>query len=344
MRPFRIAALVMALWMLASVPAFAGERETVVLVAPTGDAFETRMRAELESMGFDVVVQGQLQGDPKGVLAVARIVAGPPRRIEVVVVSTDESLRVPSRTAIIDAPAADDETVVSVRAAEQLRAFFQPLRPPTPPPPPPEKPTPSPSVRLDALPPPPASPPPLQVVADAARPQKAKHETWLLTLGAGPAFDVGGVGVDLALSGRLRLGSFIAVGAFVVAPLTATTVEGTGGTADVRTGALGADLALTLELAGGDVLVMPSIGFGGAVLATTGNASSPYTNDSDAAVSAMPFARLEIAPRIAGPVRISAQGMIGMALPSVAVRFAEKEVATWGAPWGAALIGVGVGW
>ncbi len=344
MRPAWIAALAMALWTLASVPAFAGERETVVLVAPTGDVFETRMRAELESMGFDVVVQGQLQGEPKGVLAVARIVAGPPRRIEVVVVSTDESLRVPSRTAIIDASAADDESVVSVRAAEQLRAFFQPLRPPTPPPPPPEKPTPSPPVRLDAIPLSPASPPPLQILADAPRPRTARHETWLLSLGVGPAFDVGGVGVDLALSGRLRLGDWIAVGAFVVAPLTATTVEGTGGTADARTGALGADLALALDLAGGDVLVMPSIGFGGAVLTTTGNASSPYSADSDSAVSAMPFGRLEIAPRIAGPVRLSAQGLVGVAVPTVAVRFAEKEVATWGAPWAAATVGVGVGW
>src|SRR5688500_11011888 len=98
MRPAWIAALLMALWTMDPALAFAGERETVVLVAPTGDAFESRMRAELESMGFDVVVQGQLSGEPSGVLAVARIVAGPPRRIEVVVVSTDESLRVPSRT------------------------------------------------------------------------------------------------------------------------------------------------------------------------------------------------------------------------------------------------------
>ena len=61
-----------------------------------------------------------------------------------------------------------------------------------------------------------------------------------------------------------------------------------------------------------------SIGFGGGVLTTTGDASSPYSAANDAAVSAMPFGRLEIAPRIAGPVRLSAQGLLGVALPSVA--------------------------
>ena len=44
-------------------PARALESATVVLVAPVGDAFEARMRAELESMGFDVQVQGSLAGE-----------------------------------------------------------------------------------------------------------------------------------------------------------------------------------------------------------------------------------------------------------------------------------------
>lgn len=344
MRSRWITALLLALWTLLAAPVFAGERETVVLVAPTGDAFESRMRAELESMGFDVVVQGQLAGEPSGVLAVARVVAGPPRRIEVVVVSTDPSLHVPSRTAIIDASATDEESVVSVRAAEQLRAFFQPLRPPTLPPPVSERPQSSAPAPVDGVPMWPASPPPLRVRSDSVGVPRAAHDTWTVGLAAGPAFDVGGVGLDLVGSGRLRLGDYFAVGVFGVLPVTSTTVEAREGAADVRTFAFGADLALCFDPADSAVLVMPSLGLGGAVLATTGSAASPYDAQSDSTVAAMPFGRLEIAPRIAGPLRLTAQGLLGVAIPTVAVRFAEREVATWGAPWAAAAIGASVGW
>jgi len=173
---------------------------------------------------------------------------------------------------------------------------------------------------------------------------RATHETWLFGVGAGPAFDVGGASVDLLGTARLRLGDRFAMGAFVAVPLTATTVEGTVGAADVRTGAIGADFALVFDLAGGDVLIMPSLGFGGAVLTTTGDAPAPYSAKSDSAVSAMGFGRVEIAPRIAGPIRLSLQGLLGLAIPPVAVRFAGQEVATWGQPWAAATLGASVGW
>ena len=56
----------------------------------------------------------------------------------------------------------------------------------------------------------------------------------------------------------------------------------------------------------------------------------------------MPFARLELAPQIVGPLRASLQGFAGVALPAVAVRFAGREVASYGQPFGSAFLGLGV--
>lgn len=327
-------------------PAHAVESATVVLVAPVGDAFEARMRAELESMGFDVQVQGSLAGEaPSGVLAVARIVPGPPRRVEVVVVATDASSRVPSRTATIDAPADGDEATVSVRAAEQLRAFFQPLRPPSPAPAdPPGDTAPAPT---PPPPPPPAAPaPPAEPPAATSAPPPAAEvppggPLLSATLALGASFDVGGVGAGALISGRLHVAEHVAIGVVAIAPLTSTAVTGREGEATLRTVVPGADLAAIVDLGDGALRIAPSAGIALALLVTEGEATAPYEGQSDVASAALPFARLEIAPRIAGPVRASLQGVGGVALPPIGVRFAGREAATWRGT-GGVFLGLGV--
>lgn len=333
--PFLAAAAVVAV----AAPARASESATIVLVAPVGDAFEGRMRAELESMGFEVKVQGALDGEPPGgVLAVARVVTGPPRRLEVVVVATDASSRVPSRTAVIDAPVGEDEATVSVRAAEQLRAFFQPLRPPSPDEPeaaPPVVP-PGPSPAPPNVPPPAPAPPPVN--APASPPPSPRVST---TLALGAALDVGGAGLGALAGARLHVAQHVAVGIVVVAPLTATTVSGREGEATLRAVVPGVDVAAILDVADGALRIAPSAGAALAILVTDGAANAPYEGQADVASAAMPFARLELSPRLVGPLRASVQGLGGVALPPIAVRFAGREAATWQLH-GGVFLGVGV--
>lgn len=334
------------------------ESATVVLVADAADPFAARMRAELESMGFDVQVQGDLAGDaPSGVLAVARVVAGPPRRIEVLVVSIDASSRVPSRTAMIDAPAGEDEVTVSVRAAEQLRAFFQPLRPqpvaaaapaPMPPlPPPPSPPPAAPPVTL-----PPAPPPPRP--SGLFPPGPPGHPTVSMsaaigvglavsTAGKEPVHATTGSALDVLVAARLHLGPHAAVGLVMVAHPSGSEVEADEGGASVTPLLVGADMAGTIELAERRLRLVPSAGVAVLVLFTDGSALAPYEGRADVASAAMPFARLELAlPRMLGPVRGSVQGLFGVALPEVGINFAGREVATWGPLYGGGYVGLGL--
>jgi hypothetical protein len=164
------------------------------------------------------------------------------------------------------------------------------------------------------------------------------HPTASASIALGGALDVGGPSLGALVGARLHLREHLALGALLVAPITATSVEGPEGRATLRALVPGLDVAAPLELASGALRVVPSAGLGVSVLLTRGDAEAPYEGAGDAASALLPFARVEIAPRLAGPVRGSVQALGGAALPAIGVRFAGREAAAWQA-FGGAFVG-----
>jgi len=126
------------------------ESVRVLFVAHEQTPFSARIRAEIESMDFQVVLADTLPADDGALAsAAARVIESPPpRRVELWLRS--ESTGQLALNRVLEAEqgeygASAPDATAAVRVSEQLRAFFQPLRehaaaielmPPRPPPPP----------------------------------------------------------------------------------------------------------------------------------------------------------------------------------------------------------------
>jgi len=303
----------------------------ILFVAPTATPFSARVRAEIEAMGFTVepAEAVDLEGAPTAVAA-TRLVETPPRRVELWIVDAARG-RLALR-AVIQPSADDDEATQTVRASEQLRAFFQPLREPAPqslPPPPPAPPRDTP---LPVPAPLPAVPAPL---ADGAPP----WPRLVVDAAVAVPLEPGGPGVDLALRARWMVTQRIGVGGLVSVPIVGSTVSSTEGSASSSAAILGAEISAVL-LDARRVRLAASAGLGAAWLRTAGFASAPYTGRPDSLVSALPFLGVEVAPRLTDHLRLYLGGHAAISLPGADIVFAGRSVATWGRPLGLLAAGV----
>ncbi|WP_437651100.1 hypothetical protein [Sorangium sp. So ce362] len=120
-----LASLVMLAGLAGDARGHDGGGQVIVIVTRTGGLFSARVRAELESIGFRVVVRGAVRREvPDGTIAIARIIDGPPSRIEIKTVNPRSQAE--DAEIVIDG-AGSDVDVGSVQAAERVRAHFQPL-------------------------------------------------------------------------------------------------------------------------------------------------------------------------------------------------------------------------
>jgi hypothetical protein len=307
----------------------------ILFVAPVATPFSARVRAEIEAMGFTVEPAETLDGEgPPTAVAAARVIeAPPPRRVELWIVDASRG-RLTLRAVIralddgasgprdpSEPSANDDEATQTVRASEELRAFFQPLREPPPrSPPPPEPPpeTPLPALLATAPEPPIAGAPWPRFVASAA---------------VAVPLEPGGPGADLALRFRWMATRRIGVGALVSIPVVGSTVSAVQGSASTSAAIFGAEVSAVL-LDARPVRLAASAGLGAAWLRTTGFASAPYVGGSASLVTGLPFLGLEVAPRLTDHLRLYLGGHAGIALPSADIAFAGHTVATWGRPLG----------
>ena len=235
---------------------------------------------------------------------------------------------------MILASAEDDEATQTVRASEQLRAFFQPLREPAPqwlsPPSPPipvEWPAPSPApLRHTELP---------EVLATAP--------TQRFMTGAAIAVPLqpGSPGVDLALRARWMATRVLGLGAMVTVPVIGSTVKSTEGSASVSALLCGAEIAAVLV----DLQALRLSASGGLAVAwlrTSGFAVAPYVGHSDSVATSLPFLGLEAAPRLTDRLRVYVAGHAAVSLPRADIVFAGQTVATWGRPLGLLSVGLSV--
>lgn len=325
---------------VAMAPEARAEGGRVLFVASSSTPFSARVRAEIEAMGFEVEPAATLAEDEATTsIAAARVIESPPRRVELWI--TDPSTRHLGLRAFVMPSPDDDEAIQTVRASEQLRAFFQPLRehgapPPAPPPIPPPLPAPAWPSRAERPEPVSRSAPVLgPPVAPAARPH--------FVVGAEVAvpFQSGGPGVNLGLDGRWMATEVVGLGAFASVPLAGSMVKGAQGSASVSAPLFGADLTVV-----GDFLprvrLSTSAGLGLAWVRTSGFAGAPYTGKPSDVTAALALLGAEVAPRLTERTHLYLAGRLGFSLPRVDIAFAGHTVAVWGRPLGLLSAGVSV--
>jgi hypothetical protein len=354
-RPPRWAALGACLAALAALLPGAARADgpKVLFVAPEPTAFSARVRAEIEAMGFDIEPgSAEIEAiSSSGSIAAARVVEHPSRRIELWIVDPATG-HLTLRALVLPSPD-DDEASQTVRASEQLRAFFQPLRahaaPLVAPPPVVSVPVASvpvvsvpvvsvPVVSVPVINTPVAKPP---VVTSSPIPAPAPRPRFVVGADLAVPFQPGGPALHLGLKTRWMATEHLGLGGFLSIPVIGSTVKSTEGSASLTAPLLGLDVTAianpTSRLA-----LSASAGVALAWVRTSGFAEAPYRGQTTGVVSAAPIVGAGMAPRLTERTSLYLDGRVGIALSPVDISFAGRRVATWGRPLGVLAIGVSV--
>ena len=310
------------------------EPNQVLCVAQQRTLFSERVCAEIESMGFRIV-PAQTMGEPglPKVVAAVRIFETPrPRSVELWVADgADGQLEL---SGVVQPSPSDDEASQAVRASEQLRAFFQPLREPTPVPAPPlQKPVTPPSAPPDSVAPRTATPPRAQPVHTPSPPRFVGELSLAVPL------DPSGAGVDASFQGRWLVARRVGIGGVLGLPIQGSRVRSGVNSASLSAVLLGSEVSLAL-LESPALRVTTHAGLALAWLRTKGRASTPYTSQSDSAIVALPLLGAELAPRLSERIRLCVGARAGVALPKAELAFAGRRVTSWG--WPLVLLSAGV--
>jgi hypothetical protein len=329
----------------------------VLFIVQRPTPFSARLHAEIEAMGFEIVpAQAFDETAPAPALAAVRVVEiPPPRRVELWLAEAASGKL--SLSTVVQPSEKDDEASQAVRASEQLRAFFQPLREPSAAPAPATQSVPrlepEPTAPVAPAPPTPAprrraagastrSPPARESSGLHLEPERASAERrWVAAASAATPIGPGGPGLDALLHARWLLTPRLGFGLALDVPLVKSTVSSGANSADVSAGLLGAELAAAFF----DSRALRLTAIGGIALAwirTEGNATAPYTGHSDDAWAALPLLGAELAPRLAERFHACLAARAGVAFPRPDVEFAGERVAIWGRPLVLLSAGAGV--
>ena len=312
------------------------EPARVLFVSHEQTPFSARIRGEIEAMGLSILSAEVLDvDDALGADAAARVIEYPPPRCVELWLRDERTGRLVLDRVLEAEPGAADATS-AVRASEQLRAFFQPLR--------------EGSAALELMPPRPP-PPPLKSIATPraaalhSTPTRAKAEDgrFFQQLAAAVPLQPGSLGLDLLLRARARIAASYGIGAKLVLPLVQSTVSSGGNAADVSASLFGVELSgrfVTTPLATLDAHAGVSMVW----LSASGRAQAPYTDRVDRKLAALPSLGSELGFRLTKHVRLCLGAELGVALPKLELAFAGQSVATWGRPLALFSAGLGVAW
>jgi len=332
----------------------------VLFVVQRSSPFSARLQAEIEAMGFEIVPAQALDetAATPAVAAVRVVEMPPPRRVELWLAEAASGKL--SLSTVVQPSEKDDEASQAVRASEQLRAFFQPLREPDPKSAPATQPLPGPETPAGGAPAPrkpaprkrppetPAPPPPARPSSELRTLPPASFESdrlsgqrrWVAAASVAMPIEPGGPGLDALLYGRWLPTSRLGIGLALDVPLVKSTLSRGDNSAKVSAALLDAELAVTVL----DSRALRLIALGGVALAwirTEGDATLPYTSKSDDAWAALPLLGVEVAPRLSERFHACLGARAGFAFPKPDIEFAGERVATWGQPL--VLLSAGVG-
>ena len=312
--------------------------DVLVIGTPADDAAVRRVAAELEAIGFSVEIE--ITTDPVRLASPEHADTSTQRHaiVRVDVANGEAHLFVRdgtggTTTRIVergpdDRPAAD--VVLAHRTVEVLRASLRQLAEPAAVTPEPVAPAPAPT------PAPAPAPPP----ADAPR-----HDALFVVLGAavtgspGRLSPTGHAAVGLRYQPHPRLGITLRG----LAPLHARELTRPEGRASAWLGTI--EAWLHVGLARPSRRWQPDLGAGvGAVmLGVRGEAMPPLQSRTDLVAAATLAGGAGLSVRLHPRVRVRGHAFVGVALPRPAVRFAGRDVASWGQPFAGGLLGVEIG-
>ena len=315
------------------------DTKTVLFVVQRSSPFSARLQAEIEAMGFAILPAHTFdETAPAPAVALVRVMETPPRRVELWL--ADQASGKLLLSTVVQPSEKDDETSQAVRASEQLRAFFQPLREPNPGASAavPGSPT-AEAVAPKRAPERPARQPPPRSISERRPIPPASQESegvssdhrWEAAASAAMPLGTGGPGLDALLNARWLLTSRLGIGVALDVPVVKSTLNRGVNSANVSAALLGAELSVAML----DTRALRLMAIGGVALAwirTEGEATSPYTSETDDAWAALPLLGAEIAPRLSERLHAALAARAGVALPKPDIHFASERVATWGQP------------
>jgi hypothetical protein len=318
----------------------AARQDALVLVAREPGTETSLLVGELEALGFRAEVVDEPIADLAALeaLAVARdaVAAVRVRRTETAIELWIAD-RVTEKTVVRAIRPSDDddpERLVALAAVELLRASFLEIAyPPTP-----EEAAAPPEVaalaRSGTPEPAPVDDPDELASPDMRTPERAAPEPKRFSLSVGPSLVVGPGGVGpsphVAIAGRGAFSDTLRAGVALSIPVLGGLVEDRGNEADVTVLSIGLDVELLWPWP-----VTPVFGAGATTLLVwmDGSAVAPYVGQRDFVFSAAFFARAGVRWTALEFLALRADLAIGVAWPTVVVRFADERVADYGLPY-----------
>jgi hypothetical protein len=331
----RLPLLVLVACSLCARPAYA-DGAKVLFVSREDTSFSARLRAELESMGFELLEVDQLdeQGRSRAQAAVYVIESPPPRRVELWLENPTNG-RLELKT-VVESSAGDaigsDDASGTVRLSERVRAFLQPL-----------------DVReLAAAIAAPVAQTRATVSSASLQPKReptpipaVSSPRFFEELAPMMALQGGSPGIEALIRGGFWLLPRFAVGGKLAIPLLPSTLKSQGNAATLSTTIVGAELTL-LVLQTRALRVGAEAGLALAWLRAVGQPTFGHTNTPDSAFAALPSLGSQLDVFWGSRWHACFGAELGIALPGVEIAFAGRGVAPWGRPLGLLSAGVGL--
>ena len=297
-------------------------RRVLLLADKATDPFMGRIKAEIASLGLEVVTRtptGPIEADARAEHAIAAIRMLPSRKGVEVWMADETSGRSLLRQVIVDeTPGGPDQNLVALQTVELLRTSFFPK---------------------SAAPPPPSPAQPPAVLVEQAAPAPPSGSTNAALVGLGFLYSVGGASPAWqAWLGYQRLWNrHFGVALDLSAPIHRGTLSGPEGSADV--GAIIAGAEFLARSGSEHLFVTTGLGAGFAAVLATGH-SSQLNGTSSTACTGLGYLRVNLGWRPAGWLGLGLSGLAGTTAGRVHIRFAGNAAGDWGVPlFAAALFG-----
>ncbi len=309
------------------------------------EPFNRRVVAEIESVGFEVEQpESELSTLPQDTVALVRVSTASPL-VEVWLVD-GKSLRL-AATMKRDSALSDDQD--SVRIAERVRGLLAPLAKksqaaagvlpvaPEPIPPPAPKPAPS-STPLEQ---PVSEPAPAPVDRQSTFQGPHHPGDWDAAASLGVQSLPGGAGASALLSLRRRIvgPSFGQLGAAL--PLTASTIERQGASADVDARLVFATLSYAW-LESSRFGLHSGAGASVAWVEARGNARLPQRAQNDSTTAVLPHVTTDVTLKLTSRLALGAGALVAYSPKDVDVAFGDEVVGSFGRPLVLGFVGMSI--
>lgn len=303
-------------------------RRVLLLVDTPGDPFMGRIRAEIASLGLEVVVrapQGPIETSARAERAVAAIRMLPSRNGIEVWMADETSGRSLLRQAIVDeTKGGPNQNLIALQTAELLRTSLFP-RPPA-----------------ESVKPATVSPAPAPVIIQIAPPPSSGESGF--ASGIGFLYSAGGAGPawQAWLSFQRLWSRRFGMALTVSAPIHRGTMSGREGTADIGAFVAGAEAIARLTSERRRLFLTAGLGAAFVTLLATGHpipdGGVQLMSDSSTAYTGAGYARLTLGWKLSSWLALGMNGLAGTTVARVHVRFAGSDAGDWGVP----LLGAGL--